>query len=103
MVATEDTLYMGTASNFFLADPTTFLPYIQTLLGDVELSAEQLALLSQFTGLFEDFGAYFEGDWIGTEIYALRGQAVPEPSTILLIGMGFIGLAACARRRIVRS
>ncbi|MDJ0722268.1 MAG: PEP-CTERM sorting domain-containing protein [Desulfobacterales bacterium] len=100
MVATEDTLYMGTASNFFLANPFELIEHLKALMGDVDLTEEQMAILSQFSGHFDELGAYFEGDWIGTEIYAYRGQSVPEPSTILLIGISFIGLAACARGRL---
>ena len=96
MVATEDTLYMGTASNFFMYDPTEF---IGGLLGDVDLRPEQMEL---FYGLFADIGAYFEGDWIGTEVYAYHGQPVPEPSTVVLLGLGLLGLASLSRRRFLR-
>ncbi len=99
MVATDDILYMGTASNFFLTNPFELLEQLKFLMGDVVLTEEQMAMLSQFSHLFEKLGAYFEGDWIGTEIYAYRGHSVPEPSTVLLMGIGFLGLAVCTRRR----
>lgn len=100
MVATEDTLYMGTASNFFLVDPFELKAQLQLLLGDIELSPEQMAMLSQFSGLFEDLQGYFAGDWIGTEIYAYSGQSVPEPGTFFLVGIGLFGSAICLRRRV---
>ena len=96
MVATEDTLYMGTASNFFMYDPTEF---IGGLLGEVDLSPEQMKL---FYSLFADIGAYFQGDWIGTEIYAYHGQPVPEPATVVLLGLGLIGLATVTRKRYLK-
>ena len=100
MVATEDTLYMGTASNFFLTDPFEMLPYLQGLFGDIELDAEQLNRLAGLLAHIDSLGEYFQGDWIGTEIYAYRSQSVPEPETVFLVGIGLFGSAVCLRRRV---
>ena len=99
MVAAGDTLYMGTASNFFLTNPFELLEQLKLLLGDGEQSPELLAMLSQLSTPFDELQTYFAGDWIGTEIYAFRGQSVPEPASIFLLGASCIGLAVLGRQR----
>lgn len=101
ILATEDTLYFGTASNFFIYDPDEWGPELAALIANLELTEEELARVYAFMG---KIGSHFEGDWIGTEVYGLTHSApVPEPSTVLLLGLGMVGFAAYSRKKWMTS
>ena len=62
------------------------------LRGDLNIG---INLLEGAIGLFQSGGS-------GNRINANHDQPVPEPATILLLGLGLISLAAISRRRYIK-
>ena len=101
MLVSDDQLFVGTASNFFLYDPQTLLALFQSQAFQATL--QQLFGNSPFdlAALTQQLGALLQNldpNWIGTQIYAGQLQPVPLPGAILFLGSGFVLLFGIGRK-----
>lgn len=95
-VTSDNRLVVGTASNLIIPEPSTLYP-IMNILGDID-GLDTQALIAQLESMYKT-------NWIGAEVWtAVPGSQapVPEPSSILLLGIGLIGLAKFRIKRNTR-
>lgn len=99
MLVSDDQLFIGTASNFFLYDP-------QSLLALFGSAAFQAIFQQLFGGTPLDYDTFYQQleaviqgldpNWIGTEIYAAK--PVPLPHAVFFLGNGLVVLLGIRRK-----
>lgn len=88
-----------TSGEINLFDTNTFLP-AGTIFGSGQ--ATELTVDSTGKYLFASYGDPSSGGFIGTRVFE-TGQAVPEPSSNMMIGLGALLAVSCAGRRSSRK
>jgi len=107
MTVSDDRLFVGTASNFFIPDPQALLNYLENPQNAGQISQMVENILASWgienpdvitidvDALRQMLEGYVGSNWIGCEVYASN---VPEPSTLVLLCFAFLTLAGIRRK-----